>query len=308
MAWVKKGLIYKPSAEAEWMKSHAQVPIALLLEDRIRIYISVRPNRQISLLTFIDVDISNPAQILYVHKEPLLPLGKPGTFDEFGTMPGCVVNTGDEIRLYTTGWQRGQTVPYINSIGLAISRDNGKTFARPFDGPVLSVTPFQPYSTMAPYVMRDQKGWHMWHGAGTDWIEIEGKYEPIYNIFYAHSEDGINWARPDICCLPDKAPEEAASRPSVIFENNLYHMWFSYRSQQDFRGGKGSYRIGYASSTDGKNWKREDNKAGITVNDGGWDSEMVEYANVIDTPAGRYMFYNGNGFGETGFGYAIWQD
>jgi len=32
---------------------------------------------------------------------------------------------------------------------------------------------------------------------------------------------------------------------------------------------------------------------------------MVEYPHVIAYQNQMYMFYNGNGFGETGFGYAI---
>lgn len=308
MAWEKRGFIYKPSGEAEWMKSHAQVPTALLLEDRIRIYITVRPEQQLSLITFIDVDIKDPTKILYVHKEPLLELGKPGTFDEFGTMCSMVMHVEDEVWLYYNGWQRGATVPYINAVGLAISKDGGKTFKRAFDGPVLTVTPNEPYSAMSPSIIRQGDTWHMWHGSGTGWVEVEGKYEPLYCIYYSHSQDGINWQRPNICCIPPLHAEEANSRPSVVYENGIYHMWFSYRDSRNFRLGDGSYRIGYASSQDGINWQRDDSKAGIKKSTEGWDSVMATYPNILTTPHGRYMFYNGNGFGESGFGYAVWKD
>ena len=180
--WVKKGFIYGPSGEAPWMKSHAQIPTALVLENRIRIYITVRPEQKTSLTTFIDVDIKDPAKVLYVHKEPILPLGAPGTFDEFGVMPSAVLKVGDEIWLYTIGWQRGQTVPYLNAIGLAISKDNGMTFKRPFLGPLLDRTPSEPYSTMSPCILRQGSLWHMWYGSGVDWIMMNGKYEPLYYI------------------------------------------------------------------------------------------------------------------------------
>jgi hypothetical protein len=68
-------------------------------------------------------------------------------------------------------------------------------------------------------------------------------------------------------------------------------MWYSYRGK--------NYRIGYAESDDGLNWKRKDEDAGIDV------SEMIEYPFVFDHKGGRYMLYNGNGYGKTGIGLAV---
>jgi hypothetical protein len=48
-----------------------------------------------------------------------------------------------------------------------------------------------------------------------------------------------------------------------------------------------------------------DSEVGIDVSSAGWDSEMVEYPHVFDHQGTRYMLYNGNHYGETGFGYAI---
>ncbi len=308
MNWVKQSFIYGPGAKAHgeppWMKSHAQVPTALVCEDRIRIYITVRPEQRTSLVTFIDVALDDPSRVLYVHKEPILPLGAPGTFDEFGIMPAAVVRHGGEIWLYTTGWQRGQTVPYLNAIGLAVSRDGGVTFSRPFAGPVLSTTHLEPFSTMSPSIIKREGVWQMWYGSGVDWVKAGEKYEPLYTIYYAHSRDGVVWERPGICCIPGASGQEATTRPCVLWEDGRYHMWFSYRGSADFRGGRGSYRIGYASSTDGQSWQRDDSKAGIDVSKEGWDAEMVAYPNIVDTPYGRYLFYNGNDFGSGGFGYA----
>ena len=82
-------------------------------------------------------------------------------------------------------------------------------------------------------------------------------------------------------------------------------MWFCYRSSNDFRDGIGSYKIGYAYSLDLINWIREDSLAGISLSNEGWDSKMICYPYVVETKYGIYMFYNGNGFGKSGFGYAI---
>lgn len=77
-------------------------------------------------------------------------------------------------------------------------------------------------------------------------------------------------------------------------------MWFSYRS-----GTGETYRIGYAISSDGKQWKLALNETGIDVSASGWDSEMIEYPFVFDHEGRRYMLYNGNGYGKTGFGLAV---
>ena len=44
---------------------------------------------------------------------------------------------------------------------------------------------------------------------------------------------------------------------------------------------------------------------GIDVSEEGWDSEMIAYPFVWEHKGQRYMAYNGNGFGRSGFGYAV---
>jgi len=60
----------------------------------------------------------------------------------------------------------------------------------------------------------------------------------------------------------------------------------------------------YAESMDGINWIRKDNFAGIGVSPTGWDSEMIEYANIFKFDNMYYMLYNGNDFGKSGIGIA----
>jgi len=82
-------------------------------------------------------------------------------------------------------------------------------------------------------------------------------------------------------------------------------MFYCYRQGTDYRRNKDrSYRIGYASSTDLINWKREDAKVGIDVSPDGWDSEMVAHPHVFELDGEIYMFYLGNQVGKYGFGIA----
>ncbi|MFW0778039.1 MAG: hypothetical protein ACN2B6_10020 [Rickettsiales bacterium] len=309
MAWEKRGLIFKPSGESSWMKTHAQIPTALLLDDRIRVYIATRPEQQISIPTFIDVDIEDPTQILAIHDRPILEFGGSGEFDQFGIMPSCAMHVGDEVWLYYGGWNRGVEIPNQLATGLAISKDGGKTFEKPFAGPLLASNRFHPFSLMAVNMLRhDDNTWHMWYGATRKWEKINERWEQTYNIYHGESVDGINWQLDGKLCIPKSSEDECTIRPAVIYENDLYHMWFSHRKTQDYYGGNGSYRMGYATSKDGKTWERDDRKAGIELSEDGWDSKMISYPNIVDTPHGRYMFYNGNDFGIEGFGYAVWQE
>jgi hypothetical protein len=83
----------------------------------------------------------------------------------------------------------------------------------------------------------------------------------------------------------------------VIKDGNLYKMWYCYAID--------NYRIGYAESRDGITWERKDDEAGIDVSESGWDSEMIEYPFVFAHKGTKYMLYNGQEYGQTGFGYAI---
>jgi hypothetical protein len=88
-------------------------------------------------------------------------------------------------------------------------------------------------------------------------------------------------------------------RPFVLDTGGLLRMWYSVRT---FSKG---YRIGYAESADGLHWDRQDERAGIDVSADGWDSQMICFPCIQTTSHGTYLFYNGNDYGETGFGVAI---
>jgi len=307
--WIKKGIIFNPTNRADWMMNYAQVPTILDLGNKLRIYFTTRPladkNKNfLSYTSFVDVEKSNPTNIIYIHDKPILELGDAGTFDEFGTHPASVLKNQDSVYLYYQGWTRGVTVPYSTSLGLAISKDDGKSFKKYSLGPLFSRNPKEPFLENGFFVYRENEKWHMWYSSCSKWIKTQGKYEPIYNIVYASSNDGINWERSGEKCLPDKFDDEVNNRPTVIKIGETYHMWFCYRGIKDFRGGNESYRIGYAVSTDLKNWHRNDEDSGITVSKNGWDSQMIAYPYVIKDNNRLLLFYNGNEFGKSGFGYA----
>ena len=114
------------------------------------------------------------------------------------------------------------------------------------------------------------------------------------------SRDGVTWeTHPHVCLAPDLPDEYAVGRPSVVRDGGRFRMWYSIRSFSKF------YAVGYAESADGVVWERKDAEAGIEKSESGWDSEMICYPYVVEAGGRGLMFYNGNGRGLSGFGYAV---
>ena len=304
--WVKKGLIYSVDKINEYFVSHTHKPTPLVLDGKLRIYFGTRDKNQRTRTTFIDVDLDEPNKILYIHDKPVLGLGKLGTFDDCGANVSCFVKKEDLLYMYYIGWNTSTTVPMRNSIGLAISEDGGNSFTRYANGPILDRNIDEPYFTVAPYVIIENNIWRMWYTSGTGWEMINNRPEIKYHIKYAESKDGIIWIRNNVDCIIPKNEFEAVARPFLLKENNLYKMWYCFRSIKEFRTNKNnSYRIGYAESKNGYDWIRLDEKAGIDNSEDGWDSQMIAYPAIYIHNGKKYMFYNGNNFGASGFGYAI---
>ncbi len=306
--WEKKGLIYAPSGDLEWSQTHAQVPVADYIEEEgiIKVYFSTRDSSGRSHPGFVVLDASNPHKILEVTNDPLLELGKAGSFDDCGVMPSWVVNNGAKKYLYYIGWNVRNTIPYHNAVGLAISEDGGNTFSKFSEGPLWDRDYKEPHYSGTSCVIYEEGIWKNWYLSCTEWRQVNNKMEPRYHLKYAESEDGINWRRDGLVAIDYQSDQEAGIvKASVIKEDEYYYMWYSYRNFNNYRTDiSNSYRIGFAISEDGKKWDRKDHQLGLDVNPDGWDSLMVEYPHIIKVKDKMLMFYNGNGFGASGFGYA----
>ena len=307
MNWEKKGLIFCPDNNFEWMKGQAKIPFAQKYDDQtVRIYFCSSDQFGQSHPTFIDADINAPENILFINPKPLLELGSLGTFDESGILPSWIIDHDEKKFMYYIGYNLQATVAYRLSIGLAISEDGGNTFYKYSQGPICERGKDEPFFNTAPCVMIDEDGWKMWYVSCTGWDIINGHPEPYYNIKYAVSEDGINWIKTNKVCIGYDEFTQAIGRPCVLKENGIYKMYYSHRNAHNYRIDRNrSYRIGYAESENGIDWVRMDDKVGIEKSETGWDSEMIEYCHLYQNKGKKFLLYNGNGFGKSGFGYAV---
>jgi hypothetical protein len=305
MKWQKHGLVFSAPQAMQWANSHTQKPVVdVSNNDYWDIYFSSRDGNGYSLLGRVRVEPRNPKNILDIYYTPLLKCGPPGSFDDCGVMPSCIVNTDQQKRLYYIGWSRKLNVPYQNSIGIADIQSDGKP-RKLFDGPILGQSINEPFFTATPFVAVESKKWNIWYLSCKEWIQGPKKLEPIYNIKHRVSKDGIDWSAPPTVAIELRADEGGIASPSVLKIKQNYYMWYCYRARIDYRDSiENTYRIGFAISKDGLKWQRRDHETGIELSSNGWDSQMQAYPNVVAKDHLLYMFYNGNGFGESGIGYA----
>jgi hypothetical protein len=297
----KLGLLVGGPPPVEWATTHASVPFAARPEDgSLRLFFSSRDVEGRSHVGYADVDLEQRTVSGY-SEQPLLSPGELGAFDDNGTMGSCLVRHGADEYLYYIGWSLGLTVPFYTYVGCAVRSAGREAFTRVSQAPVLVRTAVDPYFTTAPWVLVEDGRWRMWYATGTGWGERDGRPLHRYRICYAESADGLSWQRDGTVCIDFSGKEEfALTRPCVVRDGDLYRMWYSRRGP--------TYRIGYAESGDGISWTRMDDEAGIDVSPRGWDSQMIEYPCVVDATDRRYLFYNGNGYGETGIGLAVLEE
>lgn len=296
--WIKKGLIFKPEGRVDWIQSYAWVPIVDSLGDGyFRVYFSGRNKDNLSQPGAFTIHIDTPGDIIDFSSEPVLKLGPLGSFDDSGVIPCWILNHNDKKYMYYSGWMQGKRVPFYSALGVAVSEDGGKRFTKSSIAPLLSRNDTDPYFTASNCVFVEDNVWRMWYTSNTAWRLVDGSSLPKYHIKYAESNDGVSWERKGVVAIDFKNDGECAiTRPWIIKENDVYKMWYSYRGEFN--------RIGYAESKDGVSWIRKDEDAGIDVSLEGWDSQMVTYAAVVNYDGKKYMFYNGNNFGQEGIGLA----
>jgi sucrose-6-phosphate hydrolase SacC (GH32 family) len=313
MKWQKLGQIFEfdSSPFAGRYESHAQSPQALVLDDRVRIYFSTRtidaPGKFLSHVQYVDYDLDLKKIISHSDHE-VIPLGKLGCFDEHGIFPLSPVKVDDKVYAYTNGISRRVSVAVETGIGFATSSDDGKTFQKLGDGPLLSATTYEPFLVGDAFVRFFGDKFHMFYLFGKKWSEETKEHpsERVYKIGHAISDDGVDWQKTGKPVVADKLDEnECQALPTVIRIGERYHMYFCYRPMIGFRSGKGKgYRLGYAYSDDLITWTRDDDSAGIDLSDDGWDSDMQCYPNIFECQNSIYLLYNGNNFGRSGFGIA----
>jgi hypothetical protein len=300
MAWKRLGCVYVPDGSRPWARSHTALPVPVRIEtDIYRVFFSTRDADQRSHVGWVDVDLSSAPRVVREASEPVLAPGEDGTFDDSGIGIGCLTPADDGVRLYYMGWNLGVRAAWHNAIGFAQARTPLDRFERYSPGPILDRSPEDPYTLSYPCVVRrGRQDWWMWYGSN-----LSAKVSTtaiLHGIKVARSRDGIRWERDGATVIPFITDDEyAIARPSVIGTAKGLLMCFACRGQR--------YRIGFAASADWAKWTRTDSIMGLDASAQGWDSEMTCYPAMFWYGERLWLAYNGNGYGATGFGLAVWE-
>ena len=296
--WKTFGLIIKPKNK-KWSKTHCMLPTPYKLsENKYRIFYGTRNSDNQSSITFTDIVFGKKIKILNSPNSPSLSHGSLGNFDDNGVLPSSIIKKNRDILMYYIGWQPRVTTRYSLIAGLAVSKNCNKFF-RKQQFPILKNNEKEQISILtAPFVLKHKKTFMMWYVSGIKWLN---KDYPLYDIKFAKSKDAVNWDQKKISCLKLKKEERALARPYVIYENKLFKMWYSYEKKV------GAYKIGYAESKNGIEWKRKDNQI-LFINKTKGESLMREYPAIIKYKKKKYLLYNGNSYGKEGIFLAKLED
>jgi len=295
--WKKLGQIFVPDNENPYLLSHAANPLPVQIDqDVYRVFYCGRNEEQKSSVGCVDIDIERRAVVRYP-KEPLVTYGPAGTFASHGISIGNVYRAEGVDYILFMAWQNPPDAHWRGDIGRLKLTDKARLEIDP-DEPFLGVDEEDAVSLSYPWVMYHEGEYKMWYGSTLTWEAGNG--EMLHVLKYATSQDGQVWERHGLAIPYEIGVAQAFSRPTVIIDEDGYHMWYSYRSGQGI-----PYRIGYARSKDGRSWERLEQQSGISVSENGWDSQMVCYPFVFDHAGKRYMMYNGNSHGKTGIGLAV---
>lgn len=297
MAWERFGCVYVPDGSKPWRRSHAALPVPVEIgTDIYRVFFSTRDAENRSHVGWIDVDLSSTPRVVREASEPVLGPGEDGTFDDGGVSIGSMVAMNDGVRLYYMGWNLGVRAAWRNAIGFAHARSPLDHFERYSPGPVLDRSPEDPYTLTYPCVLRSApEDWWMWYGSNL----TPNTTDIRHVIKIARSRDGIRWEREHETAIALTMPgEHVIVRPTVVEIGDLFLMCFSTRGKE--------YRIGAAGSRDRRQWKRIDTEIGLNPALAGWDSEMTCYPALFFNRGRLWLAYNGNGYGRSGLGFAVW--
>jgi hypothetical protein len=308
MKWQNRGRIFDffSSPFAERFVSHAQSPQAIVFGDYIRVYFTTRlrdtAKTFVSVPQYVDYPLDFSRVLDYSSGE-IISRGKTGCFDEHGIFPFSPFYHNGAVAAYTSGWSRRVSVDVDGGCGYAISNDNGKTFQRLGDGPVLAASLWEPFLVIDPFVRIFNGTYYMFYIYGQRWSDNTPVPERVYKIAYAMSLDGIEWSKANRSIIPDVIDEnECQALPTVIEWGGRFHMYFCYRDMTGFRTDSSkSYRLGYAYSDDLENWRRDDEAGGLSQPFTERDNNMMCYPNIFAVDNNLYMLYNGNDFGKYGF-------
>jgi predicted GH43/DUF377 family glycosyl hydrolase len=209
----------------------------------------------------------------------------PGKWDDYSVREPSVLRDGQTYKMWfashnsATLWQM--------RIGYAESPDgmNWQEYPDQVLGPNVS-NAWESHSVTVPHVIKVGGIYKMWYAGGLD--------DVVFRIGYAESLDGINWTRPSPNPVLDLGPpgswdSVSLTIASVLLDNGTYRMWYGGTNNSG-----AILSIGYAVSSDGRNWSKYGQNPVITPGPpGSWDSVAIDPDYIEKIGSVFFMWYMG---------------
>ncbi len=152
-------------------------------------------------------------------------------------------------------------------------------------------------------------GYIMWYSSvKQQWVSGPDRYR----LRYALSTDGIIWNKTNQWILigsPNAWDSGGPNRgTSILFKDNIYHLWYAATNDNDLTVNP-YWRIGYATSSDGINWTKQNGGNPVIEPTESWELNNVSFPTVIDDNGTYKMWYGvGSGDAPTQVAYAYSTD
>lgn len=298
--WIKLGRLFQAKGQRDWMVSHTATPsVRNLGHGGFRVYFGTRDGLGRPRVGYVETNVrERPLKVGRISELPVLDVGPCGHFDDNGVYPGTVIPIPGGLRMYYSGRSNGERPLYYMSIGSALSVNDGESFDREFDYPVLTRGPGDPWMVTTPCVMAQAGLWLMWYTSGIDWPGGWGSTVSRYHVRHARSFDGISWDRVPEVSISLEPGELNIASPAVLEKDPGFEMWFSVSDGR-------RYQLGHAVSRDGVAWTRRELDPGLSAPSGDWDQGGMAYPHVFRDGTDEYMVYSGKDNGLTGIGIAL---
>ena len=217
------------------------------------------------------------------YNNPVLIQGESGEWDSETVQTPSIIYDGIQYKMWFLG------VHGKNRIGYATSPD-GIHWIKYANNPVLDT---------------GQSGeWDSESVASPTVIYVNGQYKMWYTgdngsdhnrIGLSTSNDGIHWTKYSGNPVLQRGDSDSweswhVQNPTVIYDGSTYKMWYE--------GLNDTYRIGYATSSDGIHWQKYSGNPVLDIDESSsWENGAVGHPSVIFDNNQYIMFYQGSGHG-----------
>ena len=301
LSWKSLGRIIEPSVGTPWwLESFAGSACAVIRNNGplFDLYITGRDEFNRSRIGHGIWSAETPDKILQLDDDPCLGLGKHGSFFDSGTSYPSVIKYKNKYLMYFTGWHQGKKTPFINSMGLAESKNADGMFHPISESSFFPAIASEMFGIGTPfcYFDHEQNNFTLFYSSFTEWLKIGASYTPQYHIRKVIGLTPYDFERPGVPVLPSSLPlKELSCRPSLTLSHSLI---FCKRKP----GTK--YSIFATPKVENNQWKDQARRISI-LGTSNWDSEELCYPFAFSYNDQEFLLYSGNGYGRSGLGIAI---